>query len=150
MVTSTWNGGRGRSAFRRLASPGAFVAEEGPAHAVVGEDLLDAPAARLRVGAAALRLASDRLRVLRDAVLVGALARVDGGDHGVTSRMILSSMSTRTTVSPQITAVQTRSQMLRHAMRFPSASAEVVCAWTASFRRRSSRSKAWCPPGAHD
>ena len=57
--------------------------ELGAADAVVDVDVLvgDRPALRAAYGARVLDLPRDRLLLVGDAVLVGALAGVDGGDH---------------------------------------------------------------------
>ena len=78
---STWNGGRGFSAFISRRKPGAPL-ELGAADPVVDVDVgrVDGPALARRVGRRVLDLPGDALLVVGE-VLVGRLAGVDGGDH---------------------------------------------------------------------
>ena len=59
--------------------------ELGAADAVVDVDVVvvDRPALRRGVGLGVLDLAGDGLLLVADAVLLGGLAGVDGGDHGI-------------------------------------------------------------------
>ena len=73
-----------RPRLERVQKPGqarARAAEDGAGDPVVAVDVLvgDGPALLRGVGAGVLDLAGDRLRLIGDAVLLGALAGVDGG-----------------------------------------------------------------------